>query len=74
MQSLAAVLGGFEWVVEKPEQQTFTLEGEDEDERRPPLVRGLGRLADILQISGSWQEVGGKPKSDGWKGFKAAVI
>lgn len=73
MQSLAAVLE-VEWVVEKPEQQAFTLEGEDEDERCPPLVRGLGRLADTLQISGSRQEVEGKPKSDGWKGFNAAII
>lgn len=31
-------------------------------------------MADALEISGSWQEVDGKLKSDDWKGFNEGII
>lgn len=38
------------------------------------MVRSLNRLADVLQISRSWKEAKGKPKSYGWEGLNAGII
>lgn len=48
--------------------------GEDCHEKMPHLLRDLSRLAHVLEISGSWQEVNGKLKSDDCKGCNEGII
>lgn len=54
--------------------QTLSARGgeKDWDEKVNSTAWGLSRWADVLEISGSWQEVDGKLKSD-WNGFNEGI-